>query len=223
MIETSIAMVRMTEPDPAAERHEAKVQAELNAQHLELRRQALGIFEAVKGRRGASTEAYWQEVFAKAHIDYASGKFLLQRLGADRQLDLPLVATLTQLRQGLLEGIENPSMADHMLADSAIVAYGNFLRVQGWIGSTSLIIQSDLYGQQPLEESHGHTAAMAIERRVEQLELTLMPLLDRAQRMMIRAIDRLEARRSGKSIGNISIGSACQVNVGGVVDNRNSR
>ena len=207
------------ESDPVAVRHEAKVQAELNAQHLELRRQAQGVFEAIKGRRGATTEAYWEAAFAKAHSDYASGRFLIERLGADRQLDLPLVATLTLLRQGLLEGIEKPTMADHMLADSAIIAYRNLLRVQAWVGSTSLIVQSELYGQQPLEESHGHTAAMAIERRVEQLELTLMPLLDRAQRMLIRAIDRLEARRSGKSIGNISIGSAGQVNVGSAVKN----
>ena len=130
------------------------------------------------------------------------------------------MATLTLLRQGLLEGIEKPSIADHMLADSAIISYRNLLRVQGWIGSTSLIIQSELYGQQPLEESHGHTAAMAIERRVEQLQQTLMPLLDRAQRMMIRAIDRLEARRIGKPLTNISIGSGGQINVGGVVNNQ---
>ena len=219
MTETSNAMIQVAETDPAAVRHEAKVQTELNAQHLELRRQAQGIFEAIKGRRGATTEAYWEAAFVKAHCDYASGQFLIQRLGADRQLDLPLVATLTQLRQGLLEGIEKPTMADHILADSAIISYRNLLRVQGWIGSTSHIIQSELYAQKPLEESHGHTAAMAIERRVEQLELTLMPLLDRAQRMMIRAIDRLDVRRNGKSIGNISIGNAGQVNVGSAVGN----
>lgn len=42
--------------DPAAELHEAKVQTELSAQFLELKRQAQGNFEAIKGRRGASSE-----------------------------------------------------------------------------------------------------------------------------------------------------------------------
>ena len=219
MTETSNGMIQVVQTDPAAERHEAKVQAELNAQHLELRRQAQGVFEAIKGRRGATTEAYWEAAFTKAHIDYASGQFLIQRLGADRQLDLPLVATLTQLRVELLDGIENPSAGDKMLADSAIVAFRNLLRVQGWIGSTSLVIQPELFGQEPLEATHGNVEAMVIERRVEQLEQTLMPLLDRAQRMMIRALDRLEARRSGKSIGNISIGIAGQFNVGCDVKN----
>ena len=220
MIETSNAMNQVVESDPTAERHEAKVQAELNAQYLELRRQAQGIFEAIRGRRGATTEAYWEAAFAKAHIDYASGKFLIQRLGADRQLDLPLVATLTLLRQGILEGIENPTMADNMMADTAIIAYRNFLRVQAWVGSTSLIVQSELFGQEPLEAIHGNVAAMVIEGRVDQLQQTLMPLLDRAQRMMICAIDRLAASRNGKPHGSITVGKAGQVNVGSVVNNQ---
>jgi hypothetical protein len=34
-----------------------------------------------------------------------------------------------------LQGIEQPSAADHMLADSAIVGYRNMLRIQGWLVS----------------------------------------------------------------------------------------
>jgi hypothetical protein len=205
--------------DPAAERHEAKVQTELNTQYLELKRQALGIFEAIKGRRGANTQEYWENAFAQASIDYESGKFLIERLGADRQLDLPLVATLTQLRQQLILGIQNPTIADHMLADSAILAYRNLLRVQGWIGSTAFVVQRELFGQEPLERTYGYTESMDIERRVEQLEQVLMPLLDRAQRMMIRALDRLEARRYARPNTLVSIGTAGQVNVGSKVRN----
>ena len=219
MTETYNAIIQAGETDPMAVRHEAKVQAELNAQHLELRRQAQGIFEAIKGRRGARTEEYWQEAFAKAHSDYDSAQFLIQRLGANRQLDLPLVATLTLLRNELLDELQNPSATDKMLIDTAIIAYRNLLRVQGWIGSVSLIVQRELFGQDPLEASHGHAGAMAIEARVEQLEQKLMPLLDRYQRMMIRATDRLEARRNTKPQANISIARAGQVNVGSAVRN----
>ncbi len=217
MMETSNSMVQLEEAELASERHEAKVQLELNEQHRMLKQQAMGMLAAVKGRRGANTEESWQMAVAQAKIDYNSRKFLIERLGADRQLDLPLVATLTQLRHELLKGIENPLMADNMLADSAIIAYRNLLRVQGWIGSTAFIVQRELFGQEPLETSHGYGEAMVIEKRVEQLEQTLMPLLDRAQRMMIRALDRLETRRSGKSQAGISIGIAGQVNVGSVV------
>jgi hypothetical protein len=205
--------------DPAAERHEIKAQTEHNAQFLELKRQAQGTFEAIKGRRGASNEEYWQDVVAKAKLDYDSGNFLIGRIGACRQLDLPLVATLLQLRRELLDGIDNPTTGDKMLADSAILAYRNLLRVQGWIGSTALVVQRELFGQEPLESSHGYGEAMQIEKRVNQLEQVIMPLLDRAQRMMIRALDRLEARRCGKPNTLVSIGTAGQVNVGSKVRN----
>ena len=203
----------------SAQQHESKVQQELNEQHRILVNQARGVFAAIKGRRGANNEEYWQAVFAQAKVDYQTGKFLIERLGADRQLDLPLVATLTQLRQELLSEIECPTTADQMLADSAILAYRNLFRVQGWIGSTAFVVQRELFGQEPLESSHGYGEAMQIEKRVNQLEQVIMPLLDRAQRMMIRALDRLESRSSGKSGAVVSIGRAEQVNVGGDVRN----
>ncbi|MGB9143820.1 MAG: hypothetical protein WCB71_16655 [Aestuariivirga sp.] len=203
----------------SAQQHERRVQQELNEQHRILVKQAKGIFAAIKGRRGASNEEYWQQVFSQAKVDYETGKFLIERLGADRQLDLELVATLTQLRQQLILGIESPTTADHMLADSAILAYRNLLRVQGWIGSTAFVVQRELFGQEPLESTHGYGEAMVIEKRVEQLEQALMPLLDRAQRMMIRALDRLEAKRCGKPNTLVSIGTAGQVNVGSKVHN----
>ncbi len=205
--------------DPAAELHEAKVQTEHNAQFLELRRQAQGTFAAVKGRRGASSEEYWQEVFAKAKLDYDSGSFLIGRIGACRQLDLPLVATLLLFRQGLLEGIDNPTAGDQMLADSAAMAYRNLLRIQGWTGSLCLVVDRQLFGQIPLDEVLGSTEAAEVNAQVDRLEQTLLPALDRAQRMLMRALDRLEARRSSKASAAVSIGKAGQVNVGSNVQN----
>jgi hypothetical protein len=208
--------------DPAAERHEAKVQAELNAQHLELRRQAKGTFEAIKGRRGASGEEYWQEVVAKAKLDYDSGNFLIGRMGACRQLDLPLVATLLLVRKELLDGIDNPTVGDRMLADSAVMAYRNLLRIQGWIGSLCLVVERELFGQRSLDAVLGSTEAAEVNVQVERLEQILLPALDRCHRMLIRALDRLEARKSGKPSASISIGNAGQVNLASNVQNLNA-
>lgn len=205
--------------DPAAELHEAKVQSELNAQFLELRRQAQNIFEAIKGRRGASSEEYWQQVFAKAKADYENGNFLMGRMGASRQLDLPLVATLLQLRHGLLDGIENPSAGDQMLADTAIMAYRNLMRIQGWLGSLCLEVERELFGQRSLDAVLGSTEAAEANRQVDRLEQTLFPALDRAHRMLMRALDRLEARRYGKPSAAVSIGIAGQVNLSSNVNN----
>jgi hypothetical protein len=106
-----------------------------------------------------------------------------------------------------------------MLADSAILAYRNMLRVQSWIGSLSLQVQRELFGQAPLSDLHGGTVAADMGQNVKRLEETLLPLIDRCQRMMIRALDRLEGRQSRGSGVAVNITQAGQVNVGAVVTN----
>jgi hypothetical protein len=131
-------------------------------------------------------------------------------LAADRQLDLPLVAILTQLRHNLLAGIEHPTAADHMLADSAVIAYRNMLRVQGWLGSLCLQIERDLFGQSALTGAD----APEVEAMMERLENILLPMLERCQRMLCRVLDRLETRQR-KGGASISIAVTGQVNVDG--------
>lgn len=203
--------------DASAEAHELRVQAELNAQYLELRRQARGVFDALKGRIGANSEKSLEEAFEKAAADYTSGQFLMQRLGADRHFDIQLVATLTQLRNGILNDIEAPTAIDHMLADTALAAYRNFIRVQGWLGSASLEFERGMFGHRRPEEVLGTAEVEEASRVLEKIEHSLLPLLERSQRMLIRALDRIDRRRVRRSMPDISIGIAGQVNVNGRV------
>lgn len=137
-------------------------------------------------------------------------------------LDLPLVATLLLVRKELLDGIHNPTVGDRMLAESAVMAYRNLLRIQGWIGSLCLVVERELFGQRSLDDVLGSTEAAEVNVQVERLEQILLPALDRCHRMLIRALDRLEARKSGKPSASISIGSAGQVNLASNVQNLNA-
>jgi hypothetical protein len=157
MSEPALTKVRNHDADLAAEAHEKRVVAELNAQHLALREQAQALIATVKGRRGIQSDEHWQALFQKAKIDYDNGRFLLQQLGAERYLEPELMATLAQLRQDLLAGINRPTAADTISADIAIIAYRNLLRVQGWIGSLCLTVKRELFGQAPLDKLHGLT------------------------------------------------------------------
>jgi hypothetical protein len=116
-----------------------------------------------------SDHGNWEKIFLRAKLDDESGKFLMQCSGAERHLDLEIVVTLTRLRQQLLEGIENPTASDHMLADTAILAYRNLLRVQGWTGSACLTIERELFGQEP-PSSYGTSVGERIEQEVRRLE-----------------------------------------------------
>lgn len=200
------------DPDPAAEAHERRVAAELNAQHQELRDQAQALLAAVKGQRGIRRKEDWEVLFKQAKVKQDTGRFIIERLGAERFLEPELMATLAQLRKDLLTEIEQPNAADRMMADSAVIAYYNMLRVQGWIGSLCLTVERELFGQAPLSEIHGPTVGNQLAEETARLEDVLMPLVDRCQRMMTRSIAHLEARR-GKSATTVMVGQAGQVNV----------
>jgi hypothetical protein len=214
MPKSALTKVRNDDADLGAEAHEKRVATELNAQFEELRDQSQALIAAVKGRRGIQSAEHWQAVFQKAKIDYENGRFLLEQLGAERFLEPELMATLAQLRRELLAGIENPTGADTMMADSAIIAYRNMLRVQAWIGSLCLTVERELFGQAPLNELHGHTVGEQLTQQIARLEEVLMPLLERCHRMMARSFAHLESRRrQSVPSTSVAINQAGQVNV----------
>jgi hypothetical protein len=134
------------------------------------------------------------------------------------------LATLAQLRRELLVGIENPTAADTMMADSAILAYHNMLRVQGWIGNLCLVVERELFGQAPLNQYHGHSVGKQLTEEITRLEEIMMPLLERSHRMMARSFSYLEAHRSkGHPPASVTVGQAAQVNVDCAVTNKVGR
>jgi hypothetical protein len=214
LIEEDEASDMRLQPCPKAQAHEKRVAAELNAQYEELREQAQALFAAVKGRRGIRSNADWQAIFKQAKLDQESGRFIIERLGAQRFLEPELMAALTLLRRELLAGLQQASAADRMMADSAVIAYYNMLRMQGWIGSLCLTVERELFGQAPLNEIHGPTVGNQLAEEIARLEDILIPLVDRCHRMMTRSLAALEARRSKPSLSPIvAIAQADQVNV----------
>jgi hypothetical protein len=101
--------------------------------------------------RDVGTVEAWQAACDDAAERYQSGRFLLERLGAERFLDPPLMATLWQLRQGLLEEYGAASPAMTMVIDLAVMAYANALRVQGWIEDLSLVIEHEPFAEESLK------------------------------------------------------------------------
>jgi len=132
------------------------------------------------------------------------------------------MATLVQLGRGLLTGIENPTAADTMMADSAVLAYRNMLRVQGWIDNICLVIEGELFGQDPLNQYHGPTVGKKLTEQIRRLEEVMMPLLERSHRMMAKSFAHLEARRGKATATSVTVAQAGQVNVDCAVMNRRS-
>src|SRR5713101_9461080 len=110
----------------------------------QLRRNARATYRAMEGWQGVGSEEDWLKVCADSREQYESGRFFLERLGAERHLDPTLMATLGSLRQQLIAewGI---TTAEMMLLDHALLGYYNALRVHGWIGDLSLRIEHKFF------------------------------------------------------------------------------
>ncbi len=174
------------------EAFERQVREEANAQFKKLKDEARAIFGQVKGRPGVRSTERWAELLEKAGDEIGNGRFIVRQLGAERYLDPEAVAVLITLRQNLLAEIKKPSAADIMMIDAAVIAYFNMLRVQGWIGNLSLVVERELFGQAPLNEIHAGTTASDLEARFRRLAETMLPLQERAHRMLSRSLSAVQ-------------------------------
>jgi hypothetical protein len=185
--------------------------------YTQLRKHARAVMHAMEGWGRIRSPEEWQAACEDAAERYQSGRFLIERLGAERFLDPQLMATLWQLRQGLLEeyGAESPAMT--MVIDLTVMAYYNALRVEGWIGDLSLVIEQELFAEDSLKvklrQQYGaQFDGFAVEESLRRLREQLLPLCERANRQLLQNLQALQKPRPGSS-PMVAIGRAGQVNV----------
>jgi hypothetical protein len=94
--------------------------------------------------------------------------------------------------------LQTVTAADLMMIDAAVLGYFNMLRVQGWIGNSALVIEADLFGKDLLSKYHGDAAGTRLEEQVRRLSDVILPLQDRANKMMLRNLAELRARSGSR-------------------------
>ena len=179
------------EVDRRIDEHERRIADQQGKQFQLLKDEAHALFGMVNGRPGVTSVAKLQQLLEKAGDEIGNGRFIVRYLGAERYLDAGTVAVLLSLRQNLIAEIGRPSAADLMIIDTALIAYYNVLRVQGWIGNLSLAFERKAFGQSSLNEIHGPELGDRLRDQLERLSEVILPLQDRAHRMMIRSLAQL--------------------------------
>ena len=183
--------VAVSEADRRADEHEQRIKQQQTKQFQVLKDEAHALFGMVDGCPGVRSLADLQKLLEKAGDEIGDGRFLMRFLGAERYLDASTVAVLISLRQNPIAEAGHPTAADITMIDTAVVSYYNFLRVQGWIGNLSLTFERELFGQAPLSEIHGSAVGNQLRDQLERLSEVILPLQDRAHRMMIRSLAQL--------------------------------
>jgi len=207
---------------------QVEYQGILAARHERLQRDASASWRSMEGWANVTTQEEWQAAVVQADEDYECGQFLLDRLGAERYLDPPLMAVLLTLRRRLVEEHGAQTAAELMMVDMAVLSFYHGLRVTGWIGDLSQWLEAEFFrkgslGVRTHETGEGKRGVkvrgLTVEEVVERLADRLMPLLDRSNKMMLRNLQALREYRRPPT-PSLSIGQAGQVNVAAVQTNR---
>ena len=173
---------------------------------------------AMDGWCRVKDEGDWLAMIDQADEGLATGRFLLDRLGAERHLDPELMASLIVLRRRLLCEYQVTGAADLLLIDSLLIAYHHQLRINGWVGNFASLIEAEFFGEEgpraKLRQKHGYQVdGLKVEDFIHRVGEELLPLLDRCNRMMMRNLRALRDPRQ-RPAASVSIASVGQVNVG---------
>jgi hypothetical protein len=183
-----------------------------------LRTDAQASFRALDGWCRVKDEADWLAMVDKAEEGLATGRFLIDRLGAERHLDPEMMAALIVLRRRLICEYQVTGAADLLLIDSVLTAYYHQLRINGWVGNFASLIEAEFFGEEgpraKLRERYGYQVeGLKVEDFIHRVGEELLPLLDRCNRLMMRNLRALRDPRQ-RPAASVSIASVGQVNVG---------
>ena len=174
------------------------------------------------GLPAEEAEQRWLTTCQEASKNYRSGRFLIERLGAERVMDPELMATIWSLRQTLLEDIGATTAAESMAADLAVLSYYNALRIQGWIGNLALHIEHEWFGLEgptaKFGKKWGRAEGLRVEDVARRFAEQLIPLLEKANKLTIRNLKAVRELKTGP-LPNVNINNPGQVNVGAVQQN----
>jgi hypothetical protein len=179
---------------------------------------ARATFRAMDGWARIGDEADWLQTVEGADEDIATGRFLIDRLGAERSLDPKLMAALIVVRRRLIVEHRVTGAADLLLIDSLLLAYYHQLRVNAWIGDLAWQVEAEFFGHEgpraKLRKEHGYQVdGLRVEAIIARIGEQLLPLLDRCNRLMLHNLRALRDPRQ-RAAASVTIAAAGQVNVG---------
>jgi hypothetical protein len=104
-----------------------------------------------------------------------------------------------------------------MVIDLAVMTYANTLRVQGWIGDLSLVIEHELFAEDSLKvtlcQHYGvQFDGFAVEEHLGRLREQLLPLFERVHRQLLQNLQALQ-RPQHRGMPTVAIGRAANVSI----------
>lgn len=160
----------------------------------------------------------WEEAKKSALKDYFSGKFLVNSIGGAKNNRPTLVAVLLQLRLAWIEEYELTTIPEFFLLDFALISYYHFLKTNRVIGNLEWIANLEFFEKENPKLKYGRdykANGFSAEDRIQEMTESLIPSLDRFNRMFLRnlkAIRDLKRSNIALNVGQINVGEK-QINI----------
>lgn len=161
------------------------------------------------------TQDDWEEAKKSALKDYFTGKFLINAIGGAKNNRPALVAVLLQLRLAWVEEYELTTVPEFFLLDFALISYYHFLKINRVIGNLEWIVNFEFFEKENPKLKHDknyQVNGFSAEEHIEKMTESLLPSLDRYNRMFLRNLKAIRDLKRSNAI--LNIGKVEQLNVG---------
>ncbi len=173
------------------------------AKGLAIQRNSRRLWAAMEGWGAVKTAEDWARIQDEAAEDWASGRALLEMLGAERYLAPERAALLLHLWRHFLAAYDVDGPAEFLTVAMALVAFDQLTRVNELVGNLENRLEDEFFATEGLHQQHerrygrgARSGALAVEETVRRLGQDLLPLLDRCNRMVIRNLKMLRELKS---------------------------
>jgi hypothetical protein len=161
------------------------------------------------------TQDEWNTAKQNSLKDYFTGKFLIDSIGGAKNSRPSLVAVLLQLRLGWIEEYELTTIPELIVLDFALLSYYQFLKINDTIGNLEWAANFEFFdGENPKlnYDKHYKAKEFASEEHIEKMTASLLPTLDRFNKIFLRNLKALRDLKRSNAV--LNIGNVNQINIG---------
>lgn len=157
----------------------------------------------------------WNAAKQNSLKDYFSGKFLIESIGGAKSNRPALVAVLLQLRLGWIEEYELTTIPELVVLDFALLSYYHFLKANNIMGNLEWASSFEFFEQDnpklKLDKKY-NPKEFSSEEHINKMTESLIPTLDRFNKMFLRNLKALRDLKRSNAI--LNIGNVGQINIG---------
>lgn len=161
------------------------------------------------------TQDEWNTAKQNSLKDYFSGKFLIDMIGGAKNNHPTLVAVLLQLRLGWIDEYELTTVPELMVLDFALLSYYHSLKINNILGNLEWITNLEFFEKENPKLKYNNAykpQGFSAEDHIEKMTESLLPSLDRFNKMFLRNLKALRDLKRSNAV--LNIGNVNQINIG---------